>query len=394
VDDEREEGVLLAQRALDESVSVGNFSSTNANNAAVTVVAGKTLAVTQSASGTFFGTLSGDGGLAKQGAAALTLSGSNSYAGGTTLSAGSLVAGNARAFGTGMITISGGTLDLGSLAINNSITNNGGSIIGAGAYAGTQAVTTGTASFSGNVGGSVVVGSGGVAMFSGTVTSLSVNTGGQALLGNGATLVQSVLINDGVLAVSQTGTTTIASAISGDGSLQQSGSGVTALTGSNAYAGPTSVDAGGLLVNGANTGLGLVSVVNAAWIGGSGSLAGGLSLAAGAKLVFDPLASLSVAGSVTLDNSFSVASLVEADGSAIDWGAIADGTYTLIGTSSTFNTIANFGAENAFSIGAGRTAYFENGSLQLVVVPEPSALALAGFGVALAGYAARRRRAG
>ena len=82
------------------------------------------------------------------------------------------------------------------------------------------------------------------------------------------------------------------------------------------------------------------------------------------------------------------------DGSAIDWGAIADGTYTLIGTSSTFNTITNFGAENALSIGAGRTAYFENGSLQLVVVPEPSALALAGFGAALAGYAARRRRAG
>jgi autotransporter-associated beta strand protein len=180
--------------------------------------------------------------------------------------------------------------------------------------------------------------------------------------------------------------------ITGDGSIVKAGAGVLTLTGSNTYGGSTSVNAGGLLVNGVNAGVGLVSVGNAAWIGGSGSLAGGLSLASGALFVFDPLTSFNVSGVVTLDNSFSVASLVSANGSAFNWGSVSEGTYTLINTTSTFNNIQNFGAANAASIGSGRSAYFQNGSLQLVVVPEPSAIALAGLGVALAGYAAWKRR--
>ncbi|MFY8220802.1 MAG: hypothetical protein ACOVJ6_02705 [Pirellulales bacterium] len=115
-------------------------------------------------------------------------------------------------------------------------------------------------------------------------------------------------------------------------------------------------DVGGLLINGAHSGLGAVTVANAARFGGDGSLAGNLGLPAGALFVFNPSATLDVAGSVTLDNSFSVASLVNADGSAIDWVAVGDGTYTLINTTSTFSSIANFGAENAADIGVAREA--------------------------------------
>ena len=192
------------------------------------------------------------------------------------------------------------------------------------------------------------------------------------------------------------GTATFSGAVSGSGSITKTGAGTVILAGANTYVGTTAVNAGGLLVNGDNAGTGLVSVAGGAWIGGTGSLAGGLTLASGAGLVFDPLSTLDVSGAVTLDSGFGVASLLTADGSSIDWNSIADGTYTLIGlTTSTFDGIQNFGESNAASIGGVRTAYFQNGSLQLVVVPEPSTFALAGLGMAAAGIAAwRRRRAG
>ena len=137
--------------------------------------------------------------------------------------------------------------------------------------------------------------------------------------------------------------------------------------------------------------VGLMTVANAARIGGNGSLAGGLTLLSGAQFIFDPLASLGVTGAVTIEDSFGVSRLVNANGSAINWGAIADGTHTLINTTSTFNTISNFGSGNAADIGGGRKAYFQNGSLQLVVVPEPGTFALAGLGLAVAAAWARRR---
>ena len=51
------------------------------------------------------------GSVVKNGAGILTLSGNNTYTGGTTLNAGTLVAGNASAFGTGALTVTGGTLE-------------------------------------------------------------------------------------------------------------------------------------------------------------------------------------------------------------------------------------------------------------------------------------------
>jgi autotransporter-associated beta strand protein len=173
----------------------------------------------------------------------------------------------------------------------------------------------------------------------------------------------------------------------------KSGSGVLTLGGANTYTGVTTVGAGGLLVNGSLATTGLATVASGARIGGTGSLAGDLSILSGGLVVFnsaDP--TLDVAGAVTLDSTFGVASLVNADGTAINWGSVADGTYTLIGTTtSTFDNITNFGAGSAADIGGGRSAYFANGSLNLVVVPEPSTVALLG-GLAAAGVLLTRRR--
>jgi autotransporter-associated beta strand protein len=185
-----------------------------------------------------------------------------------------------------------------------------------------------------------------------------------------------------------------AGVISGAGGLVKQGSGVQLLGGSNTYAGLTDVTAGGLLVNGSVAGN--VAVAAGAWLGGIGSLGGSLSLADGAGLVFDPANSglqLPAGNNVTIASTFDIDSLVNADGTTIDWGSVADGTYTLLGgTTTSFAGIGNFGPGNAKDLGGGRSAYFADGSLQLVVVPEPSLAAVSGIAIVAAAWALRRRR--
>jgi hypothetical protein len=69
------------------------------------------------------------------------------------------------------------------------------------------------------------------------------------------------------------------------------------------------------------------------------------------------------------------------NGAAVDWNTIADDTYTLISGILDETNLDNFGFVNAFAIGGGRSAYFKEGSLQLVVIPEPGSVLLAGLGV-------------
>jgi fibronectin-binding autotransporter adhesin len=257
-------------------------------------------------------------------------------------------------------------------------TVNGGILV----FGGTQAKASGTVTVA--AAGSVGLGVGGAGSYtSANVTSLFANT----LTGFSLNAASGVALD------TTAGDFSFAMPASAARNLTKVGGNVLTLTGTYSQSGGTTVLAGGLLFSGTNSGAGLTSVASNAWVGGGGSLAGGLTIAAGGLLGFDPLSTLNVTGAVTLDNSFGVASLVGANGSAINWGSIADGTYTLVGqTASTFNNIQNFGANNAASIGGGRTAYFQNGSLQLVIVPEPGALSLAGIGAAVAAWCAIRRR--
>lgn len=168
--------------------------------------------------------------------------------------------------------------------------------------------------------------------------------------------------------------------------ITKSGSGTLTIAGvNNTYSGATNVDAGTLLVTGA-LGATKVTVAGDAIFGGSGSLGGDLDFLLGAKFQFDPLGTLTVSAGTVSFADFGIANLVGLDGST------PAATYTLIQETGAgvidFANVSDLGPANAVPIGGGKSAYLQQGSLQLVVIPEPSSLLLGLIGL----LALQRRR--
>jgi autotransporter-associated beta strand protein len=104
--------------------SIGALTFTNQVD-----LGGEIRRITTKSNATFSGVIS-NGGITKDGLGALILTGTNTYAGGTTLSEGSLFAGNDFAFGTGVLNLNGGILASsgGSRSFNNLITMASGTV--------------------------------------------------------------------------------------------------------------------------------------------------------------------------------------------------------------------------------------------------------------------------
>lgn len=224
------------------------------------------------------------------------------------------------------------------------------------------------------------------------------NTGttGNTTFSGTVTLNGSLTVDHNLLASGQS--MTFSGNISGVGglnitrSIANNGSAVV-LSGTNTYTGDTNVTSGALLFNGSATSS--ITVDGSSRFGGSGSTTGNLSFASGSLFVFSPTASFTVGGSLSLAASFGVASLVNADGTAINWSGVGSGVYTLISAGGTFSGINNYGLPNAFDLGDGRAAYFQNTGLELFVgtpIPEPGSFALFGGLGAMAFVGMRRRR--
>lgn len=147
------------------------------------------------------------------------------------------------------------------------------------------------------------------------------------------------------------------------------------------YTGPTNVNAGELSVTG-SLGATAVTVADGATLSGNGTLGGDLNFAALSKLdVTDGI--LTVNGNVTFDG-FGFDDLI-----GFDPETAAQGVYDIIlGNNVDLTNVAHVGPANARSLSNGGTAYFQQGSLQVVVIPEPSSALL----LMLSGLAIFRRR--
>jgi len=370
---------------------------------------------------------SSGGSLTKLGSGTLTLAGTNSYDGSTTVSGGRLVA-------------------VGSSSIPTAIVNN----------AELEFISTvGNYSFDKAISGSgtlIKSGAGGLLLFgTNSYSGGTVVTEG-TLIGDTSS-IQGDIANGGVVSIGSDGAGTFAGAISGTGALEVLGGDIT-FTGTSTYTGTTGVFGGARLsVNGAlgNT---AVTVQGGGTLGGSGSVAGGVLVDGGGALSpGNSIASLAVgATTFTGTSEFVAASTFEYEVDSTDLGAlgtaadllVVDGNLNLdlndstiltftdlastpqafVGDTTIFALINYAGAWNGglfthngtvladgdrFTVGSqeweidyNRTSsagldnftgdYLPSGSFVAVTaVPEPSTVALLAVGGLVAGLAARRR---
>jgi outer membrane autotransporter protein len=220
---------------------------------------------------TFPGIASGTGTLFQSGSGSLTLTGSNSYSGVTTVSAGTLQAGSTTAFSpnsaftvNSVVNLAGFSNTVGSLAGNGMVTNNGNPAILTAGGNGTNTVFSGTL-INGTASLGLIKSGLGTLTLSGanTYTGGTTITGGNLQIGNGGTtgsIVGNVLDN-GSLVFNRSDAITFPGVVSGTGSLTQTGSGSMTLTNANTYSGGTVIDRGTLLVDNAQAlGTGYVTV--------------------------------------------------------------------------------------------------------------------------------------
>lgn len=215
-----------------------------------------TLAFNRSDAITFDKVVSGTGVLTQMGAGTLTLSGVNTYTGGTNFNAGVISVANNSNLGatSGGLNFNGGTLRLSS-AFDNA------RAVTLGAGGGTIETVTGSSTFSGAISGAgkLTKTGAGTMILTGadSATGLTTVTAGVLQIGGGGTTgsIASNIANSGSVVFNRSNDLAYAGVISGGGTLTKLGAGTLTLTGDSTYTGATTISTGTLQVgNGGTTG--------------------------------------------------------------------------------------------------------------------------------------------
>ena len=247
------------------TIDAGTLQGTTASlHGAITDNA--TLAFDQGSDGTFAGVISGDGTLAKTGAGTVTLSGDNTYTGGTTIDAGTLSISSSGNLGdhSGTLSFDGGTLETTTVltsARDITLKAGGGTfqtashLTASGTISGAGSLTktgSGTLTLNG-----VNTYTGGTTIDAGTLSissTANLGDGSGALSFNGGTLettkelttARDIALKAGGGTLHNALQLTLPGTISGTGSLTKTGSGTLTLSGDNTYTGGTTIAAGTL----------------------------------------------------------------------------------------------------------------------------------------------------
>ena len=298
------------------------------------------------------GSVSGTAGLVKSGSGSLTLSGANTYSGGTTLDSGTLVMGNANALGSGTVATTGGSVV--EWSGNDSIANV--FTLGSGT---TSFGTGGLSTLAGSIGGT-----GSLRKFDvGTLALAGDNTytgatsvaAGTLAIGSGGTTgsVAGDIVNNSAVTFNRSDSLTYSGSISGNGSVNKRGGGTLTLAGNNTFS-------GGITLWGGTLALGSSGAV-----GNSGTISfGGGTLQFSASNTTDYSARFSTAASQqaaidTNGQSVTLATpLTSAGGSLTKSGG---GTLTLAGDN-TYTGLTTVSA-GTLAIGSGGTTGWVAGNI-------------------------------